>query len=168
MRRVAIVGNTAGGKSTLGRKLAQLHGLTYHSVDQIQWRPGWVAAPEPEVRLHLDRITAGDRWVVDGWGPRASMERRLEAADTIIFVDLPLWVHFWLAAERQMAAARGEGRVDPIEGCNDLEITRRIFEGIWQIDQHLKPDLIQLLERYKSQRDYRHITSLEALDALAG
>jgi adenylate kinase family enzyme len=167
MTRVAIIGNAGGGKSTLGRRLSALHDLPLYSVDQLQWLPGWVAAPEQEVGARLDQIAATERWIVDGWGPWSSLERRLMASDTIIFIDLPLWAHFWLAAERQVAAARGEDRIDHIEGCNQLDVTKRLFETIWRVDQDLKPRLERLLDRYKSGRDYRHITSVEGLDALA-
>jgi adenylate kinase family enzyme len=69
MTRVAIVGNAGGGKSTLGRRLAALHNLPFYSVDQIQWWPGWVAAPEREVSESLNQIAATERWIIDGWGP---------------------------------------------------------------------------------------------------
>jgi adenylate kinase family enzyme len=167
MTRVAIVGNAGGGKSTLGRKLSAIHDLPFYSVDQIQWRPGWVAAPEDEVGEALDQIAATGRWIIDGWGPWSSLERRLAASDTIIFVDLPLWTHFWLAAERQISAARGEDRADHIEGCDQLDVTKRLFETIWHIDQILKPKLEALLDRFKAGRDYRRITSVESLDAAA-
>ena len=167
MTRVAIVGNAGGGKSTLGRKLAAIHNLPFHSVDQIQWRPGWVAAPDQETGEKIDQIIASERWIVDGWGPWRSLEQRLAAADTIIFVDLPLWMHFWLAAERQIAAARGEDRVDQLEGCDQLAVTKRLFEVIWHVDQVLKPRLEAMIERFKPGRNYWRITSLDALNALA-
>jgi adenylate kinase family enzyme len=167
MTRVSIIGNAGGGKTTLGRRLAAMHNLPLHSVDQIQWRPGWVAAPEQEVGGMLDGIATGERWIIDGWGPWSSLERRLIASDTIIYVDLPLWAHFWLAAERQIAAARGEDRIDHINGCDQLDITKRLFETIWRIDQDLKPRLEALLDRHRTGRDYRHITSVDALDVLA-
>jgi adenylate kinase family enzyme len=167
MTRVAIIGNAGGGKSTLGRRLSALHDLPFFSVDQVQWLPGWVAAPEQEVGPKLDRIASGDRWIIDGWGPWPSIESRLTAADTIIFVDLPLWVHFWLAAERQISAARGEDPSDAIEGCDRLDVTGRLFETIWRVHHDLKPRLEELVDRCKAAKDYRHITSLEALDSLA-
>ena len=167
MTRVAIVGNAGGGKSTLGRKPAAKHNLPLHSVDQIQWRPGWIAAPDQETSEKLDQIVASERWIVDGWGPWPSLERRLAAADTIIFVDLPLWMHFWLAAERQIAAARGEDRVDRLDGCDQLAVTKRLFEMIWHVDQVLKPRLEAMIERFKPGRIYWHLTSLDALNALA-
>ena len=110
---------------------------------------------------------ATDRWIIDGWGPWASIEERIQLADTLIFVDLPIWMHFWLAAERQISVARGQPRTDPVEGCDDLAITRRLFETIWHVHQTLKPRLVALVDRYASGRDYHHVTTLEQLEALA-
>jgi adenylate kinase family enzyme len=112
-------------------------------------------------------VTAGDRWIIDGWGPWSSLEDRMALSDTIIFVDLPLWMHFWLAAERQIAVARGESRSDPVEGCDDRDITRRLFETIWYVDQELKSRLTDLVELHAPGRAYHHITTLEQLDHVA-
>ena len=165
MKRVAIVGNAGGGKSTLGRRLAEQYGLPLFSVDQIQWLPGWVQADEGVVTRKLDEVTTTERWIVDGWGPWPTIERRLAMADTIIFVDLPLWMHFWLAAERQISAARGENRSDPLEGCDQLAVTRRLFELIWRVDQDLKPRLQAMLERRPVTATYHHVTTLAELEA---
>ena len=165
MKRVAIVGNAGGGKSTLGRRLAERYRLPFVSVDQIQWRPGWVQADEDVVTRKLDEVTATERWIVDGWGPWPSIERRLARADTIIFVDLPLWMHFWLAAERQISAAQGENRSDPLEGCDQLAVTRRLFELIWKVDQDLKQRLQAMLERRPVTVTYYHVTTLAELEA---
>jgi adenylate kinase family enzyme len=165
--RVVVIGNGGGGKSTLAKRLAERHNLSWCSVDQIQWKPGWAPASEADVSERLRTVMAGDRWIIDGWGPWSSLEDRMVLSDTIIFVDLPLWMHFWLAAERQIAVARGESRSDPVEGCDDSEITRRLFETIWYVDQELKPRLAELVERHAPGREYHHITTLEQLDHLA-
>jgi adenylate kinase family enzyme len=165
MLKVVIIGNAGGGKSTLGRRLSARHGLPFFSVDQVQWLPGWTSAPEQQVETKLDELAAGERWIIDGWGPWPSIERRLVAADSIILVDLPLWMHFWLAAERQIAVARCADRSDPIEGCDQLEVTRPLFEMIWRVDRDLKPRLQELIDKYKAGKEFHHLTSLDALDA---
>ncbi len=164
VKRVAIVGNAGGGKSTLGKRLADQHGLPFFSVDQIQWLPGWVQADESVVTRKLDEVATTEHWIIDGWGPWPSLERRLAAADTIIFVDLPLWMHFWLAAERQISAARGEDRSDPLEGCDQLAVTRSLFELIWRVDQDLKPRLQAMLARRPVVTAYHHVTTIAELD----
>ena len=40
MKRVAVFGNTGGGKSTLARTLAALTGLPLYPLDLVQWRVG--------------------------------------------------------------------------------------------------------------------------------
>jgi adenylate kinase family enzyme len=167
MTRAVVVGNGGGGKSTLARALAERHNLAWCSVDQVQWAPGWERAPEDLVAEHIRSVMASDRWIIDGWGPWPSIEERMELSDTLIFVDLPLWMHFWLAAERQISIARGQPRSDPVEGCDDLAITRRLFETIWHVDQILKPQLLELVDRYAAGRDYHHVTTLEQLEELA-
>ena len=162
--RVVVIGNGGGGKSTLAKRLAERHNLVWCSVDQLQWKPGWEPASEADVIDDLRTVMSGDRWIIDGWGPWSSLEERVALSDTIIFVDLPLWIHFWLAAERQIAVARGEDRADPVEGCDDLEITRRLFETIWYVDQELKPRLTDLIKRHETGRRYHHVTTLEQLD----
>lgn len=164
---MVLIGNGGGGKSTLARKLAERHNLPWFSVDQIQWEPGWEKASDADVIDRLRSLMAGDRWIIDGWGPWSSIEDRLRLSDTIIFVDLPLWMHFWLAAERQIAIARGDSRNDPVEGCDDLDITRRLFETIWYVDQELKPRLTHLVTRYAPGRHFYHVTSLEQLEQMA-
>ena len=102
------------------------------------------------VRPAMDR----ERWIIDGWAPWSSLEERMERCGALIFVDLPLWMHFWLAAERQISIAQGKERADPVEGCDDLTITRRLFETIWHVDRDLKPHLTELVTRYALGREY--------------
>lgn len=167
MRRVAVVGNGGGGKSTLARRLAERHRLSWCSVDRVQWAPGWTPRPSEEVAAVLDEIASGDGWVIDGWGPWPSIERRLRRADTIVFVDLPLWMHFWLAAERQIAVARGEERPDPLEGCDDLAVTRRLFETIWVVDRDSRPRLAELVAAESGHATVHHLRTLEALEEMS-
>ena len=166
MKRVTIIGNAGGGKSTLAHRLADLHSLPYFSVDQIQWLPGWVEQTEAFVTKELDTISIKDSWIIDGWGSWPCIERRLALSDTIIFIDLPLWVHFWFAAERQILVAQGGKRIGYIEGCDDAGVTKRLFELIWKVDEIHKPRLIELLERRPTTSTYHHVTDLEGLEAL--
>ncbi|MEQ1936351.1 MAG: flagellar protein FlaR, partial [Fimbriimonadaceae bacterium] len=65
---------------------------------------------------------------------------------TIIFVDHPIWVHFWWAAERQIAAAKGEQRLGGPEGCDLNSITKLMFETIWRVHEEIRPKLLELFE----------------------
>jgi adenylate kinase family enzyme len=104
MRRIAVIGNGAGGKSTLARALGRHLGIPVHEVDEVQWLPGWRRAPLDEVAHILERWAADDSWVIDGFGPWPVVDRRMARADTIVYVDLPFRTHLWWAAKRQVVS----------------------------------------------------------------
>src|SRR5690242_8621642 len=105
--RIVVIGNSGGGKSVLARRLAAIRGLPYIEIDAILWQKGWRPAPAETYASEHARVIARERWVIDGLGRLESISARLERASAVILVDLPLWVHFWLAAERQLAWANG-------------------------------------------------------------
>jgi adenylate kinase family enzyme len=39
--RTVVIGNAAGGKSTLARQLARRRALALIEVDRLLWQPGW-------------------------------------------------------------------------------------------------------------------------------
>ena len=144
MKRIAVIGNAAGRKSTLARALAEARGLPYHEVDALLWQPGWSAVSEDAFRATDIEILKQKTWVVDGFGPWESVERRFARADGIILVDLPIWVHFWWAADRQIAWAKGEAKHVPA-GHQEPPPNRELFEMIWQIDRQSMPRLRKMV-----------------------
>ncbi len=100
MKRVAVFGNAGGGKSTLARQLAETTGLPLYVIDKLQFQPGGAAVPHEEfLRLHRD-LLAQDTWILDGYGDNATLWERLGAADTLIYVDLALSLHYWRVTKR--------------------------------------------------------------------
>jgi len=83
MKRVAVFGNAAGGRSTLGRRLAELTGLPLYVVDMMQFRPGAAKVPHDEfLPVHVDLLRRGE-WIIDGFGNMAIAWERFPAAGTI-------------------------------------------------------------------------------------
>jgi adenylate kinase family enzyme len=64
MKKVAIFGNTGGGKSTLARRLAELTRLPLYPLDLIQYRPGGGEVPRQDyLRAHADLLDK-DEWII--------------------------------------------------------------------------------------------------------
>ena len=93
MKRVAIFGNAGGGKSTLARELSLITGLPLHVVDKLQFLPGGAPVPREEFLSLHECLIAEPEWIIDGFGSVECAWRRFEFADTLIHVDLPLYVH---------------------------------------------------------------------------
>jgi adenylate kinase family enzyme len=103
MSRIVIIGNAGGGKSTLARTLAKQRGLRHVEIDRMLWQEGWQLTPNDVYARQHAEIIKGDGWVIDGLGQQVSIPDRVSRATDIILIDMPLWMHFWLAAERQIA-----------------------------------------------------------------
>ena len=100
MKRVAVFGNAGGGKSTIARRLAELTGLPLYVVDMMQFRAGGVKVPQDEfLQAHADLLRR-DEWIIDGAGGVALLWERFAAADTLVYVDLPLLLHYAWVTKR--------------------------------------------------------------------
>jgi adenylate kinase family enzyme len=169
LQRIAIIGPSATGKSTLARRLGSLLGIPVYHLDALYWRPAWVATPDDEWDATLQRIVAADRWIVDG-NFTASIQRRLEAADTVIFLDLPRRVSLLAVVRRRIQQL---WRLPPgvAEGCRPM-FNLRLFRWIWTFPKDHRQAFLQMLERQppekqvlilRSRRDVRRlVASVEA------
>jgi hypothetical protein len=93
-----------------GKRLGELAGLPVFSLGAVQYRAGGGEVPRDEyLKVHADLLSRG-RWVIDGFGGIASAWERFAAADTLIFIDLPLAIHFRWVTKRLIKAPF----VDPV------------------------------------------------------
>jgi adenylate kinase family enzyme len=168
MMRIAVIGNAGGGKSTLARKLAERRGLRHIEIDRVLWQEGWVLTAEDVYTRQHREIIEQNEWVIDGLGRQNSITERLDRATEIILIDMPLWMHFWLAAERQIAWARGDLDHAP-GGISQMPPTERLFRTIWEVDQTWMPNVRALCTEAETQgKIVTRLTSVDELDAFAG
>jgi adenylate kinase family enzyme len=94
MKRILIIGSGGAGKSTLSRCLQKLLGIPLVHLDSIFWKPGWVETPRPEWKRIVCELVQGDSWIMDG-NYSGTLDIRIDACDTIIFLDLPRTTCSW-------------------------------------------------------------------------
>jgi len=146
--KIAVIGNGGGGKTTLSRHLAERHKLPLTHVDSIQFLPGLKVRPQEETRQILNRVADTDCWLIDGFGPLDVMERRFELASRIVFVDFPLWRHYWWATKRQVKSRwrpREELPADCEEGT--LAHTWQLYKILWRVHTVIRPQLQEIFSR---------------------
>jgi adenylate kinase family enzyme len=158
MKRVAVFGNTGGGKSTLAKNLAGLTGLPLYPLDLIQFRPGGDPVPHDEyLGAHAD-ILRRDAWIIDGYGCTASAWERFAVADTLVHVDLPLFVHGWWVTKRFVKALFVKPEGWP-ENSPIWSSTLNSYRVLWLCHRHLTPKYRQLVVDMAASKEVHHLRS---------
>jgi adenylate kinase family enzyme len=142
MRRILLIGSGGAGKSTMATRLGAMLGLPVIHLDAHYWRAGWVATPADEWRAHVADLASGDAWIMDGnYG--GTMEQRLAACDTVIFLDLPRTVCLWRILRRTIRFA-GRSRPDMTPGCPE-RLTWEFAWWVWTYPTRRRPGVLQRL-----------------------
>lgn len=89
--RIAIVGTTGSGKTTLAQQIAAAFGLSHIELDALHWGPGWQALTTSDPATFIDHVQsaiAADAWVADG---NYSLVRDAiwQRATHVIWLDYP-------------------------------------------------------------------------------
>lgn len=92
MRRVVVLGTTGAGKSTLAGRLADLIGAEHVELDAFNHGPNWTPRPAEEFAASVESVLRRDRWVIDGNYIDRVGDTLWPHADTVVWLDVPLWV----------------------------------------------------------------------------
>ena len=158
MRKVAVFGNAGGGKSTLARRLAELTGLPLHVVDMMQFRVGGAAVPQDEfLKAHVELLQQ-DAWVIDGYGSVKLAWERFSAADTLVYVDLPFFVHLLWITKRLLKGLFITPEGWP-EGSPVISSSLSSYRVLWLCHRHLTPKYRALVSEVKSAKRVHHLRS---------
>ena len=153
-KNIVIIGSSGAGKSTLARVLSSISDVKVIHLDRLFWQNDWKERTEiPGIEL-LGNLIAHeeDQWIVEGNYFRFS-EFHVNAADTIIFLDLPPLVCFWRLFKRHFEYYKCP-RHDIPEGCTDKLTLRRIWKVLtfWF---HGRRTIKQILHKYESKHIIR-------------
>ena len=159
-RRLLVVGAGGAGKSTLARRVGERLGLPVIHLDAHYWRAGWVETPADEWAAVVDRLIAGEAWVMDGnYG--GTMPIRFERADTVVFLDLPR-VLCLLSVIWRSIRHRRTPRPDMAEG-NPEKLDPAFLQWIWNYPRTKRPGVLRQLEALPSTTSVVRLTSRRAM-----
>ncbi|MCL2446806.1 MAG: hypothetical protein FWD06_08585 [Oscillospiraceae bacterium] len=157
--RIAILGGSASGKSTLARKIAVIGDYPVIHLDYEKFFPGWVELPRDEaVQKHAQWLQQ-DRWLIEGGGFYGTMESRFAGADLAIFLDLSRVLRLFRAI-RRLRQPRPEMR----PGVKQSDATlKEHLSALWRILRHRRREhVLALHERYPHVKFVR-LTSRKAV-----
>lgn len=88
--RIAVVGTTCSGKTTLAKRLAERHGVPHIELDALHWGPDWSEPSDDEFRARVEAALTAEDWVADGAYHGKLGGLVLERADLVVWLDPPL------------------------------------------------------------------------------
>ncbi len=115
--RIVIFGSPGAGKTTLAQKLGDILDIKVFHLDCYFWLPGWKEKPIKERIAIQQAFVQEKRWIIEGTYLNSS-DIRLNAADTIIFLDISVWLCLWHSIKRRFEY-RNKLRADLAEGCHE-------------------------------------------------
>jgi len=138
IRRIAIIGTSCCGKSTLAKEMASILGAEHIELDTLFWEPNWQQSPLDVFRGRVECVVAGDKWIIDGnYSPVQPII--LERATMVIWLDYSFSRIFARALRRTISRA--------ITGKELFSGNRESFRGsflskesilIWVVKSHRK------------------------------
>ena len=156
MKKIIVIGCPGSGKSMVSRVLHNKTGIPLYHLDMMYWNADKTTVEKSVFIERLSSVLEKDEWIIDGnYG--STMELRMAACDTVIFLDYPLDVCLDGIRER-----RGKPRSDMpwIETEEDAEF----IEFIKNYNEQQKPKVLELFEKY-SDKNIIILRSREQADA---
>ncbi len=146
VERIAIIGPGGAGKSRLARELGVRLDIPVIHLDVLFWQPDWVEPDRDEWEALNRQLVQGERWIMDGnYG--GTMEIRLAAADTIVFLDPPPLLCIWRVVRRRRAGARPDlaSHLDEQVGARDF---LEFVTYIWRYRRPRRPAVEDRIARH--------------------
>ena len=162
MKRILVIGTGGSGKTTVARRLAQRTGLPLIHLDALYWRSGWQPTPADEWRATVQSLISRDAWIIDGnYG--GTLDVRLAACDTVVFLDLPRLVCLWRVLKRQVRHL-GQVRPELAPGCRE-RLTWEFIWWIWTYPSRRRGDVLKRLAAPDQEKRVAILRSSAAIDA---
>ena len=143
MKKVIIIGCCGSGKSTFARQLHAFTGIPLFHLDQLNWNENKTTVEKEVFLKRVQDVIQKDSWIIDGnYG--SSIEMRMQACDTVFFLDYPVDICIQGIHERV-----GKVRTD-IPWVED-EVDEDLIEFVRNYEKEDRPEILELLSKYKEK-----------------
>ncbi|MCA9231141.1 MAG: hypothetical protein KDA57_10840 [Planctomycetales bacterium] len=159
LQRVAIVGGSCAGKSTLAKELSAILHLPHIELDALHWGPNWQENPRTQFLENLKSATSEPCWVCDG---NYTFARELvwARAETLLWLNYSFPIVFCRALRRTIG--RVVNHTELFSGNREtftLSFLSRESILLWVVQSHHRRK--REIEKLVQQAEYRHLNVIE-------
>ncbi len=148
MDKIMVIGCPGSGKSTFSRALHKITGIPLFHLDMMNWNSDRTTVDKSVFRERLLNTIQKSEWIIDGnYG--STIELRIQACDTVIFLDYPLDICLNGIMKR-----RGKVRSDMPWVETEKEEDAEFIEFIKNYNSQSRPKVMELLEKYSYKDIY--------------
>jgi len=164
MRKIAVFGKPGSGKSTLSKKLASVTGIKLHALDSILYKKNGDQIDRKTYDKEHENILSSDSWIIEGFGPIESFNKRLDVADTLIYIELPYAVSYWFVTKRFFKGliVKPEGWPD---GSSVLKGTLESYKVLKICPKFWDDNFMHKLEKISTNKSLYVIRSISELNS---
>lgn len=164
MKKVAVFGKPGSGKSTLSKSLASATSIKLYPLDSILYKANGDLVDRKTYDEKHENILSSDSWIIDGFGPMESFNKRLEVADTLIYVELPYVTSYWLVTKRLFKGlfVKPEGWPD---GSSVLKGTLESYKVLKLCPKFWNDSFMKRLECISANKSLHVIRSISELNS---
>jgi len=164
MKKIVVFGKPGSGKSTLSKSLALATKIKLHPLDLLVFKKNGDRVDRVTYDKEHEKILSADSWIIDGFGPIDSFNKRLEAADTLIYIELPYFISYWLVTKRLMkgVVVKPEGWPD---GSSVLKGTLESYKVLRLCPKFWDKSFMQKLEKISINKSLFVIRSVSELNS---
>ena len=146
MKKVIVIGCPGSGKSTFARALHKITGIPLVHLDMLYWNADKTTVERSVFLERLQQELQKDRWIIDG-NYASTMELRLQACDTVFFLDYPVDICLQGVRERQGTARSDMPWVETEDDGEFLSFIERFY-------QESRPQVLELLGKHPQKSIY--------------
>lgn len=168
MKRIAVFGKPASGKSTFSKQLAEQCGVQLYAMDSILYQANGEEIDGKNYEQIHNEILSSESWLIEGFAPftaLGSFYHRLEAADTLIYIDLPYSLCYWLVTKRLLKGLFKTPEGWP-KGASVIKGSIASYKTLKLCPKFWNQQFLQKLEAQSANKSLYVVRSLKELDKL--
>ena len=159
MKKVVVIGCPGSGKSTFSKALHQITGIALFHLDMMFWNADKTSVEKSVFLERLSKTLQTGEWIVDG-NYASTMELRIQACDTVIFLDYPLEVCLNGIEQRKGKIRSDMPWVEPDRYDPEFVAFIRNYRS------QSRPQVMELLNRYSHKNIHVFSTRAQAEEFL--
>jgi hypothetical protein len=170
--RINVIGTSGSGKTTFGRKLAEVLKIPFIEMDALFWGPNWSSPEDDQFFQALENELANESWVLDGNYTR-TLDIKMERVQAVVWLNYRFPRTIYQAVTRALSRLFSQEELWP--GTGNRENLKMLFSKdsivLWTLKcyhRHKKRNIGYIYDQRFAHIKFHRIRSPKAAKVFLG